>query len=168
MESLKYKIGNDIAAVNALPEFSFEALEVYKNTLDVSKAIQEGHRLADIQRRKAEYEAKRKAEEEARKEAEAKAAAQRAAAKKAKAEEIATHITPPELVGDISENGIVLTGGTALLYGMKRFLESETGIEVFLADDPIYSCVSGAATIVRDMDFLTENGYSFKTVQQLS
>lgn len=77
-------------------------------------------------------------------------------------------ITPPELVGDISENGIVLTGGTALLYGMKRFLENETGIEVFLADDPIYSCVSGAATIVRDMDFLTENGYSFKTVQQLS
>lgn len=96
MEEFKYKVGNDVAAVNALPEFSFEALEVYKATLDVSKAIQEGHRLADIQRRKAEHEAKRKAEEEARKEAEAKAAAQRAAAKKAKAAEITTHITPPE------------------------------------------------------------------------
>lgn len=77
-------------------------------------------------------------------------------------------ITPPELVGDISENGIVLTGGTALLFGMKSFLESELGIEVVLADDPIYSCVSGAAAIVRDMDFLSENGYTFRTVQELS
>ena len=77
-------------------------------------------------------------------------------------------ITPPELVGDISENGIVLTGGTSLLYGMKKRLESETGIEVILADDPLYSCVAGAAAIVKDMDFLTANGYRFKTVQELS
>ena len=54
------------------------------------------------------------------------------------------------------------------MFGMKAFLESELGIEVVLADDPIYSCVSGAAAIVRDMDFLTENGYTFRTVQELS
>ena len=77
-------------------------------------------------------------------------------------------ITPPELVGDISENGIVLTGGTSLLYGMKKMLEAETGIEVILAKDPLYSCVSGAAAIVKDLDFLTENGYAFQTVQGLS
>ncbi len=77
-------------------------------------------------------------------------------------------ITPPELVGDISENGIVLTGGTSLLYGMKKRLESETGIEVILADDPLYSCVARASAIVKDMDFLTANGYRFKTVQELS
>ena len=89
MTSIMYQIGNDITAINALPEFSFEAMEVYKKTLDVSKAIQEGQRLADIQKRKAEYEAKRKAEEEAKKEAEAKASAE-------KAEEVTTHITPPD------------------------------------------------------------------------
>ena len=77
-------------------------------------------------------------------------------------------ITPPELVGDISENGIVLTGGTSLLYGMKKMLEAETGIEVILAKDPLYSCVSGAAAIVKDLDFLTDNGYAFQTVQGLS
>lgn len=77
-------------------------------------------------------------------------------------------ITPPELVGDISENGIVLTGGTSLLYGMKKRMENETGIEVILAEDPLYSCVSGAAAIVKDMDFLAANGYRFKTVQELS
>ena len=47
-------------------------------------------------------------------------------------------------------------------------LESETGIEVILAKDPLYSCVSGAAAIVKDLDFLTENGYAFQTVQGLS
>lgn len=53
----KLRIGNDVAAINALPEFSFEALEEYKRTLDIGKAIQEGQRLSDIAKRKAEYEA---------------------------------------------------------------------------------------------------------------
>lgn len=66
MTSKMDQIDNDVAAVNALPEFSFEAMEVYKKTLDVSKAIQEGHRLAEIQKRKAEHEAKQKAAETAR------------------------------------------------------------------------------------------------------
>lgn len=77
-------------------------------------------------------------------------------------------ITPPELVGDISENGIVVTGGTSLLYGLKTLLESETGIEAHLADDPMYSCVSGAAAMVKDVDYLTQSGYAFKTLQELS
>ena len=94
MNASKNQIESDVAAVNALPEFSFEAMEVYQNTLDVSKAIQEGHRLADIQKRKAEYEAKRKAEYEAKKAAAEKAAALKAATKKP--EEVATHITPPD------------------------------------------------------------------------
>lgn len=77
-------------------------------------------------------------------------------------------ITPPELVGDISENGIVVTGGTSLLYGLKTRLEQDIGIEVILADDPMYSCASGAAEIVHNMDILTENGYAFKTIQELN
>lgn len=55
-----YKIGHDITAINALPEFSFEAMEHYKKTLDLSGAIAEGQRLADIQKRKIEHEAKMK------------------------------------------------------------------------------------------------------------
>ena len=94
MNEIKMKIGNDVSAINALPEFSFEALEVYKKTLDVSKAIQEGHRLADIQKRKAEYEAKRKAEEEAKKEAEAKAMSEKTV--EGNPEDIAMHITPQD------------------------------------------------------------------------
>lgn len=72
MTTFRDDIGHDVATINSLPEFSFEALEVYKDTLDLSKAIQEGQRLADIQKRKEEA---KKAEEERQKalaEAEAK------------------------------------------------------------------------------------------------
>lgn len=43
--------------------------------------------------------------------------------------------TPPELVADISENGIVLTGGGAMLWGFDRLIESSTSIKTRTADD---------------------------------
>lgn len=49
--------------------------------------------------------------------------------------------TPPELVGDISTNGIILTGGGSLIYGLDQLLQRETGINVRIADDAI-SCVA--------------------------
>lgn len=61
------KIEQDLATLENLPEFGFEAKEVYKTTLDLQKAIQEGQRLAEIQKRKKEAEeeqARRKAEQE--------------------------------------------------------------------------------------------------------
>ena len=58
------KIKTDIASLSNLPEFSFEATEVYKSTLDLGKALNEAHRLAEIAKKKAEYEAQQKAREE--------------------------------------------------------------------------------------------------------
>ncbi len=49
--------------------------------------------------------------------------------------------TSPELVGDIAENGIVLTGGGSQIWGMDRLLSERTGIQCVLADDP-ESCVA--------------------------
>lgn len=49
--------------------------------------------------------------------------------------------TPPELAADISKNGIVLTGGGSLLWGMDEFILRATGIRARLADDPA-SCVA--------------------------
>ncbi len=43
--------------------------------------------------------------------------------------------TPPELVADISENGIVITGGGALIWGFDRLIESSTSIATRIADD---------------------------------
>ena len=66
MKSRMYQIGDDVFTIHGLPEFSFEAMEVYKNTLDLTKAIQEGQRLSEIQKRKAAYEEQRKKEEAAK------------------------------------------------------------------------------------------------------
>ena len=64
IESKLNKIENDINTLNNLPEFAFEAKEVYKNTLDLNTAISEGKRLSEIQKRKLEAEAEKKAAEE--------------------------------------------------------------------------------------------------------
>lgn len=50
-------ISIDLDTLSNLPEFGFEAEEVYKSTLDMNRAISEGKRLAEIQKRKAEAEA---------------------------------------------------------------------------------------------------------------
>lgn len=60
----------DLTTLHDLPEFGFEAAEVYKTTFDINKAIAEGHRLSEIAKAKAAHEAEQarlKAEEEARK-----------------------------------------------------------------------------------------------------
>ena len=62
------QIENDVITLSNLPEFGFEATEVYKTTLDINKALNEGHGLSEIQKRKAEHEA-----EQARLKAEAEA-----------------------------------------------------------------------------------------------
>jgi len=49
--------------------------------------------------------------------------------------------TPPELSADITERGIVLTGGGSLLKGLDKFLSKETGVPVILAENPL-NCVA--------------------------
>lgn len=51
------QIENDLSTLNSLPEFGFEAQEVYKTSLDINKALNEGRRLSEIQKKKTEYEA---------------------------------------------------------------------------------------------------------------
>lgn len=67
MRSRMYQIGDDVLTLHNLPEFGFEATEVYKQTLDINKAIKEAQRMAEIAKAKAEAAAKKKAAEESRK-----------------------------------------------------------------------------------------------------
>ncbi|MAG35241.1 MAG: rod shape-determining protein [Dehalococcoidia bacterium] len=60
--------------------------------------------------------------------------------------------TPPELLSDIMEQGIVLAGGGALLRGMDRRLAVDTDITVHVAEDPIRCVVRGAAVCLEHMD----------------
>lgn len=72
MKQIQAEIGMRLATIERemqtlekMPAFAFEAMEEYKRNLDISQAIAEGQRLADIQRRKEEAEKKAKAEEAA-------------------------------------------------------------------------------------------------------
>ena len=49
--------------------------------------------------------------------------------------------TPPELAADISDNGILMTGGGCLIYGLDKLIKEKTGIKVKIAEDAI-SCVA--------------------------
>lgn len=62
--------------------------------------------------------------------------------------------TPPELVSDIYENGLLLSGGGALLRSLDSLIADATGIPVIIADDPLTCVVRGTAVLLADIDFL--------------
>jgi rod shape-determining protein MreB len=60
--------------------------------------------------------------------------------------------TPPELAADIMERGITLTGGGALLRGIDKLLQEETGIKVQVCKDPLSAVVLGTGKALDEMD----------------
>ncbi|HPT75765.1 MAG TPA: rod shape-determining protein MreB [Defluviitaleaceae bacterium] len=56
--------------------------------------------------------------------------------------------TPPELAADISDRGIVMTGGGSLLYGLDKLIKEKTGINVIIAEDAISSVAIGTGKYV--------------------
>ncbi|MBZ5572899.1 MAG: rod shape-determining protein [Acidobacteriia bacterium] len=67
---------------------------------------------------------------------------------------VALERTPPELSADISERGLVLAGGGALLKNLDKRIREETGLPVCIADDPLYSVVLGTAKLLDDFKLL--------------
>ncbi len=59
--------------------------------------------------------------------------------------------TPPELVADIYERGIVLSGGGALMRGLSQAVQAETQIPVQSTDDPLTAVVRGAGIVLEDL-----------------
>ncbi len=66
--------------------------------------------------------------------------------------------TPPELVGDIAENGIVMTGGGAMIEGLDKLLMEKTGIHVYLADDPLSCVAKGTGASLDNLHVLRDKG----------
>jgi len=67
---------------------------------------------------------------------------------------VALEGTPPELSADISDRGILLTGGGALLKNLDQRIREETGLPVSIADDPLCSVVLGTGKMLSDFKLL--------------
>lgn len=91
------EISTAVFTLNKLPEFGFEALELYKETLDLPKAIEKAQHMSEIVKKKAQYEAEEKARREAE-EARAKQIAQEQASQQLEqpAEQMVMDLVPQE------------------------------------------------------------------------
>ncbi len=65
---------------------------------------------------------------------------------------LALEQSPPELAADIAESGIVLTGGGALLTDLDKRISNETGLPVFIAEDPLTCVARGGGKALELMD----------------
>ena len=63
---------------------------------------------------------------------------------------------PPDLAGDIVENGIVLTGGGALIRGIDKYLSDIVKLPVFVADEPLLAVAIGTGKALEEIKFLQQ------------
>ncbi|MDO4607703.1 MAG: rod shape-determining protein [Clostridia bacterium] len=76
--------------------------------------------------------------------------------------------TDPDLVADIKNDGIYLTGGGALINGMDQLIGEYTGTTIHLLDDPTHSVVRGAAVALRKPELLKHINYQLRSIKELS
>jgi len=67
--------------------------------------------------------------------------------------------TPPDLAGDIVENGIVLTGGGALIRGLDKYLSNIIKLPVYVAEDPLLAVAKGTGKALEEIDILQHSAY---------
>jgi rod shape-determining protein MreB len=65
--------------------------------------------------------------------------------------------TPPELSADIVNKGIVMTGGGACLHGMDKLISQETGLPVYIADDPLCCVARGTGRALGMLNVLSRD-----------
>ena len=75
--------------------------------------------------------------------------------------------TPPELVADISENGVVLSGGGSLLYGLDKLVTERTGIPAHVVDDALSCTAYGAGRMLSRLDSMKDGMMNFARRRQL-
>ena len=64
--------------------------------------------------------------------------------------------TPPELTADVSQNGIVLSGGGSQIWGLDKLIEERTGITTILVDDALSCTAYGAGRMLQNLDEMNE------------
>lgn len=64
--------------------------------------------------------------------------------------------TPPELLADLIDRGLIMAGGGALLRGLDKLISEETGLPVHLADDPLTAVALGAGKVLDNLNVLKQ------------
>ena len=64
--------------------------------------------------------------------------------------------TPPELASDIVDQGIVLSGGTALLKGIDKYISHNIGVVAFVAEEPLFCVIRGLGMAIENLDSYKE------------
>jgi len=67
--------------------------------------------------------------------------------------------TPPELAGDIVENGIILTGGGSLIRGLDKYLSDIVKLPVYIAEEPLLAVAKGTGEALNQIDLLQQTNY---------
>ncbi|CAE09226.1 rod shape-determining protein [Wolinella succinogenes] len=68
-------------------------------------------------------------------------------------------VMPPDLAGDIVENGIVLTGGGALIRGLDKYLSDIVKLPVYVAEEPLLAVAKGTGKALEEIDLLQQLAY---------
>ena len=75
--------------------------------------------------------------------------------------------TPPDIVGDIKQDGVFLTGGGAQISGFDRLLSEYIGTEVTLTSDPTHSVVKGECIAIKRPSLLENGDYLYRSIKEL-
>lgn len=75
--------------------------------------------------------------------------------------------TPPELVGDIAANGIIMSGGGSMLYGLDKLIARDTGIPAIVVDDALSCTVYGAGKMLSNLDNMEDGMINIARKRQL-
>ena len=70
--------------------------------------------------------------------------------------------TPPELSADISDTGILMTGGGSMLWGLDKLIEKRTGIDAYVAEDAISSVARGTGEALNSIKLMSKSSYKKK------
>lgn len=75
--------------------------------------------------------------------------------------------TDPDLVADITTDGLYLTGGGSQLFGLADKISQYIGVKVTMLDDPKYSVVKGAAVALKKQELLKNIDYQLRSIKEL-
>ena len=76
--------------------------------------------------------------------------------------------TPPELVADVSTNGIIMTGGGSLVYGFDKLVTARTGIHTTVADDAISCVVLGTGKSLDSLNAMQDGTMNLSRRKQMT